>query len=84
MTELVIDTNVLVHANNPEQKCFDHCIDLINTLVDGPYSVCVDPGFNVDESVNKSAIFSEYISNVPIQSPGAALLISRGLSVQQA
>ena len=44
--DIVIDTNVLVHAQNPNEKRFVDTTNLIKIILDSNTSLCVDEGFN--------------------------------------
>ncbi len=64
LSDLVIDTNVLVHAQNPsEQRCAD-ARRLLTTLLDTTAVLCVDQGFACDEGQNRSHIGTEYLQNL--------------------
>lgn len=60
----MIDTNVLVHANNPEEMRQEQCQSLLGLLLDCETMLAVDEGFNQDPSKNRSHIGQEYIENL--------------------
>ena len=63
-TDLVVDTNVLVHAQNPsEQRCND-ARTLLHRLLNDDTALCVDEGFNPDEALNRSSIGAEYVEHI--------------------
>jgi hypothetical protein len=66
MTDLVIDTCTLVHADNTESEYFDCSLAFINSLLTDLVDcrVIVDNGFSFDENENKSLIGHEYINNI--------------------
>ncbi len=63
-TDLVVDTNVLVHANNPEELRQEYSINLINYLLSSTEVICIDEGFDFNEAVNSSYIGYEYLLNL--------------------
>ena len=60
--DIVVDTNVLAHAGNPDEARQQSSIDLVVALKAGKTSICVDAGFHLDESKNRSHIAVEYRS----------------------
>ena len=63
-TDIVIDTCILVQANNPRDRYFEASVDLLESVV-GQESLllCMDPGYSM-EARNKSHIFQEYRENL--------------------
>jgi hypothetical protein len=60
--DLVVDTNVLVHAENVESGYHEPSLALLEALEGGTITaICVDAGFDPEEAKNKSAIYSEYL-----------------------
>lgn len=72
--DIVIDTNVLAHASNPQEKRRAHAVSLISRLLDGSTHLCVDEGFRESESSNGSHIFAEYRRLLPPGSLGRAFV----------
>lgn len=60
--DIVVDTCVLCHASNPASGRQDESIALIEDLLRSITSLCIDPDFDLDESKNRSRIFSEYLN----------------------
>jgi len=72
--DIVIDTNVLVHANNQENEHFESSNKFIHALFQSECKLCVDENFDIDESKNKSYIFSEYLNFLTHGTLGFTLL----------
>jgi len=81
LNDIVIDTNVLLHAQNPNEKRFEDSSNFINKMLENKTSLCVDEGFSEDESINESIIGWEYFSNLQHGSLGMNLIIQ--LALQQ-
>jgi len=64
LNDLVIDTNVLVHAQNPSEQRFSASTRFLSALLDAPTVLCVDHGFACDEAQNRSHIGTEYLQNL--------------------
>lgn len=64
LNDIVIDTNVLVHANNKAIPQSKYSIRLIEELLDCGTKLCVDPGFSAIEADNRSQIGGEYFSKL--------------------
>ena len=79
--DLVLDTNVILHADNAQEKRCDDAKRLINLLLQNTVILCVDEGFHEDQSRNKSLIAAEYLERFQSGSIGmvlVALLASQG------
>lgn len=64
LPDIVIDTNVLCHADNPaEPRCTDSQT-LVLRLLAIPTQLCVDEGFAWDEAKNRSHICAEYLQKL--------------------
>ena len=74
MNEIVIDTNVLMHAENPTENFMKDSIDFLSKLIDSNIKICVDEGFDATESKNKSKIYSEYLNNLNYGSFGSTAI----------
>ena len=81
LSDIVIDTNVLLHAQNPNEKRFEDSLNLINKILEVNTSLCIDEGFSEDESKNKSIIGCEYLSTLQSGSIGLNLIVQ--LALQQ-
>lgn len=66
LNDIVIDTNILMHANNHEAISQGECIKVINYLLTSSELICVDTAVDV----NRSFILNEYFSN--LRTPGTA------------
>jgi hypothetical protein len=72
LVDVVVDTDVLAHADNRENanqqasRHFIHRLRATNTVL------CVDEGFDIEEARNRSAIASEYFERLP---PGGLGLV---------
>jgi predicted nucleic acid-binding protein len=74
LTDIVLDTNVLAHADNRDNADMPHSRDLIAGLRRSSTALCFDEGFNYTESQNRSAIASEYFEHLPAGGLGLALV----------
>jgi predicted nucleic acid-binding protein len=64
LSDLVIDTNVMIHAQNPaEQRC-SASQALLQCMLDTDVSLCVDEDFSPDSATNRSFIGHEYITHI--------------------
>jgi hypothetical protein len=62
--DIVIDTCVLVHANNTNSKYQVSSIKLINLMLSNKLYIALEDGFDLDESLNKSRMGYEYINHL--------------------
>jgi predicted nucleic acid-binding protein len=74
LSDVVIDTDVMLHAENPEVQRHSDSRRLLNELRSCETFLCLDEGFEPEESKNRSAIASEYLSRLPPGSLGLILL----------
>lgn len=74
-TDFVVDTNVLMHADNDQEPSQQYCIKLINRLINSTDKLCMDQGFNLVEASNKSLIGYEYIKHLRIGMLGYTLIL---------
>lgn len=74
LSELVVDTNVLLHADDPRQAHCDDAQALLRDLLEGKTCLCVDEGFDLDEARNQSLIGGEYFSRLAASSTASAVL----------
>ena len=75
LSDIVIDTNVLLHAQNPNETRFVNSSNLINKILEENTNLCIDEGFSEDESKNESIIGNEYLSNLQPGSIGQSLIV---------
>lgn len=64
LPDIVIDTNVLCHADNPVEPRCAASRSLMSRLLDVPTQLCVDRGFALDRARNRSHICAEYLDMV--------------------
>jgi len=64
LSDIVIDTNVLVHAQNPSVERFVESRNLLNMLLACATMLCVDEGFNFNQTENRSFIGLEYLKHL--------------------
>ncbi|MBX3046652.1 MAG: hypothetical protein KF698_06620 [Anaerolineales bacterium] len=62
--ELVIDTNIFVHANNEAIVQHQSALALVSGLLEHDDVICVDPGFSIENAKNRSSIVHEYLTHV--------------------
>lgn len=74
--DVVIDTNVLMHAHDSRQPCQNDCIELIELMLSCETHICLDEGYDWCESKNRSKIMSEYKNYIYHGTLGHALLIT--------
>jgi len=79
MPDIVIDTNVLKHANNTKEHRQKHAIELITYLLSSNEFICLDEGFSLNESLNKSHIGNEYITHLKVGMLGYSFLVKIAL-----
>ena len=58
--DIVIDTNVLVHASNISCNCYALSLKLLEDILNSKSNICVDDGFDLDAGENRSQIGYEY------------------------
>lgn len=80
--DLTIDTNVLMHACNPNEDRFgDAVLFLTALLAAAATKLAIDDGFNLDPAINKSLIGAEYLQKLV---PGSlASSVVAALALQQ-
>ena len=75
MDDIVIDTNVFMHAHNPNEKRSTNAKKLLLKIIDNDILLCVDSGFNLIEAKNSSLICHEYIKHLRHGSIGLAVVV---------
>lgn len=75
---MVLDANVLMHADNPASSRMQMSRDLLTALQLETCQIhlCVDEGFHIDPAKNRSQIGSEYQKHLEIGMPGWAVVAS--------
>lgn len=64
MDDVVVDTNVLAHADNPGHAFFESSREFFSALLEAETAWCLDEGFHPLESGNLSRVYSEYRATV--------------------
>ena len=67
VSEIVVDTNIFVHANRPDQetsRLFSEALEFVLLLEQNSVCLCVDEGFSLAESENGSRIGYEYLEYI--------------------
>ena len=64
LDDIVLDTNVLVHSQNPNEQRYDHCCALLDCLLNCSTKIAVDEGFSLKHENNQSHIGYEYLDNL--------------------
>lgn len=64
LVDVVLDTNLLMHADDERQAHQDECAKLLDQLRTGETALCVDEGFDIDEAKNRSLIGGEYYARL--------------------
>lgn len=75
LNDIVIDTNVLVHANNPQLPQSRHSKELILLLLESKTQLCVDRGFDIEPARNRSQIGGEYLTHLQHGMIGYTLVV---------
>lgn len=78
LDDVTVDTNVFLHSvNEAEERCAASK-EFLEDLLRGDTFICIDEGFDMDESKNKSAIGCEYHSNLRYVNTAFAVLVALG------
>jgi predicted nucleic acid-binding protein len=64
LKDVVIDTNVFMHAGNDLEERQAEAIIFVETLLESATKIGVDPGFSVEEANNGSMIWAEYLNHI--------------------
>jgi predicted nucleic acid-binding protein len=64
MNDIVIDTNVLLHTHNKENKYYQSANETLKLVLKRDLSLCLDDVFDIEESKNTSTIGSEYYEKI--------------------
>lgn len=76
LKDVVIDTNILMHASDPRQKFQGACVAFLKGIESSEIKICVDEGFSVRESDNRSIIGSEYLRHIRYGSLSYAVIFN--------
>jgi hypothetical protein len=74
LRDIVVDTNVFVHASNPGVTYYSEANSLVTSLEGSSTSLCVDEGFDLEPTHNRSLIGCEYITHLHFGMPAYALV----------
>jgi hypothetical protein len=74
LDDLVVDTNVLMHADNPNEDRQADAAEMLEVLLASDTALVVDEGFHLDEGKNKSLIGAEYLRLLQPLSTGYRVL----------
>ena len=74
LNDIVVDTNVFVHASNPNVPFHATSLALLRVLGDATVVLCVDEGFDIVEAQNRSLIAGEYYGNLISGMVGFAII----------
>ncbi len=81
LRDVVIDTNVWAHADNPNELRQRDAIAFVTALLGAATVLCVDEGFSLVESENRSKVGNEYLTHLaalPFASAALATLAGSG------
>lgn len=76
LEDIVIDTNVLLHAQNPDESRFSDARQLIEQILECTTSLCIDRGFDISPARNQSKIGAEYLDKLQPGSLGFILIVN--------
>ena len=64
LSDLVIDTNVLLHGSNPSEARFRDTTRFLIALLGSLAVLCIDQGFSTNLARNRSQIGAEYLTHL--------------------
>jgi len=77
LDDIVVDTNVFVHAGTPEMELWQKpSLEFLTALLGCTTKLCVDEGFSLDESSNRSLMGLEFLENLQYGSPGMNIIVA--------
>lgn len=80
LIDVVVDTNVFQHSYDPRQPMRVAAKSFLNKLLAGKTELCVDEGFDLDPSRNRSRIGHEYRERITPGSQAYAVIVKLGMS----
>ena len=80
LLDIVIDTNVLVHSQNPQEPRCALSRVFLERLRDSTSKLAVDEGFSLDRAQNNSFIGYEYIENLSFGSLAFSIVVKMASS----
>jgi predicted nucleic acid-binding protein len=77
LADIVVDTNVFLHAENRQEHRHEQATGLLLALQDNTCTtlLCVDEGFDLEEAKNRSQIGSEYLRHLRHGTLGFAVVV---------
>ena len=72
--DVVVDTNIWLHANNPTVDTFAAALEFVRTLLRSSTVLCFDTGVSLTEACNRSRILSEYLAQIKGSGVGKKIL----------
>ncbi|HEY6328653.1 MAG TPA: hypothetical protein VI756_04905 [Blastocatellia bacterium] len=75
LDDVVVDTNVILHSRNPNERRFVDSVRFIEMLLNGAVKLCIDEGFHPEEFQNQSLIGGEYLDQMHPGSPSYAVIV---------
>lgn len=78
LDDVVVDTNVFQHSADERQRMRVAARQFLIRLLAGKANLCIDEGFDLDESKNKSKIGCEYIANLRFVDSAFQILAALG------
>jgi hypothetical protein len=82
LADIVLDTNVLLHADNDQEPLQRVSRELLVQMTSCPTHLCVDEGFDVIEANNRSIIGGEYLRHLRFGMVGFALVRHLAVSLR--
>lgn len=76
--DLVVDTNVFLHSTDTRQQLCAPAKQFLAKLLAGATFLCIDEGFDMDESKNRSVIGSEYFDKLRFVDAAFAIITALG------
>jgi hypothetical protein len=64
MQDVVVDTNVLMHASDPRERLCPAARQFAEKILGTDVKICVDEGFDTDPAKNRSLIGHEYLTHI--------------------
>ena len=74
LEDIVVDTNIWMHASNPDVDTFIDALEFVLSLKRSPTLLCFDTGASINEAENRSKILSEYRAHIGDSGVGSHVL----------
>jgi len=75
--DIVIDTNVLVHSGDPNERCFEASVELLSNILDSNSVICIDEKRETGNGKFDGMIYQEYNKRLGFHTPFATNFISK-------